>query len=79
MVVTNLIDQIKPCPFCGGDALVERRYSERKRRSFVFVKCVVCDAQSKTAISGEGEYSNMPDPACEYVVRTWNMRVPERG
>lgn len=56
-------DNLKPCPFCGGQAAVqEMRYSMLQSENFV--KCVNCGAES----------SRYYDDA-HSAINAWNRRV----
>lgn len=67
--------EIKPCPFCGGEATLYANWSPNANAFFVNCKCTVCDS------SGKG-YKSKDDPAeqnwenyaCEQAVRLWNSR-----
>lgn len=71
-------EQIKPCPHCGGAAILNANYSYKGRTFFVFVKCCVCGATGKT-------YSSADDPeavewnnnACNDAITAWNMRTSD--
>lgn len=41
--------ELKPCPFCGGEAdLHWRSEGRRERRIFVYAACDICGAQTRT-------------------------------
>lgn len=70
--------KIKPCPFCGGKA-----YLERSHRAFInaettkvtFVRCTVCNARSgRVNISDYGRTSSSVE-ASSKAVRAWNRRA----
>lgn len=63
--------ELKPCPFCGGDA--EKRYIKRKKlfasmrfpynTHYVYVCCKVCGATSRVCVSVEN------------AIEAWNRRA----
>lgn len=67
---------IKKCPFCGYSADLWQNYSAKTDKFFVYCKCSVCGAQSRTFASeeepSECDWSNI---ACENAVEAWNMRA----
>jgi len=73
---------LKPCPFCGKKATLS--YANGRYGSFGFVKCMVCDGQSKTVKIIEPEQFSSEDKfwtqrAWEGTVIAWNNRVYEYG
>lgn len=74
-----MLNRLKTCPHCGGDADLEQNYSYKARSYFVFVKCSICGAQGKIFNSDEepaaAEWRNM---ACNSAAAAWNMRVSEQ-
>lgn len=72
------MDELKPCPFCGGDAELTRDtktgYDHDRQGCYdipiVFVECVVCGARGHdvdTTFAGE-------DRAKLWAVNAWNLR-----
>lgn len=64
------MDELKPCPFCGGEAnFITENFGE-----YVWVKCSVCGVQSskyfKNAIV-DGKNGE------EWAAMTWNRRVSD--
>lgn len=66
-----MIDKLKPCPFCGGDA--EEKYVRRKTKyrlftfpditHFVYIKCKVCGANTSIKETREN------------AIEAWNRRA----
>ncbi len=68
------MQEIKKCPFCGGDGELTQRYNSRYDNYFVFVACSLCSAQSKTFTSDDNaERVEWQSKACEKAVNAWNM------
>lgn len=42
--------ELKPCPFCGGEAMMQYGYPRQQGGKWkkVFVKCKVCKAKTQT-------------------------------
>lgn len=65
------MDEVKPCPFCGGKALADCNYG--KHGFFVFVSCQVCGARSKCFAA-----SNLkPNEFWEQAIKAWNRRTDD--
>lgn len=73
-----MINGLKPCPFCGGGASLNAKYTYRNKCWFVFVKCEICNGQGKTFRSNQcpadDDWSN---DACDSAINAWNMRREE--
>lgn len=69
--------ELKKCPFCGGDAYLERSHRafiDGKPTKVCFVRCVSCNARSgRTNILEYGHSSHSKD-AEEKAVELWNRR-----
>lgn len=66
---------LKPCPFCGGKAVIVVNYSEILPTHRV--KCVVCNAQMGThhvCYDGRGARFFQNE---EEAINAWNRRVTE--
>lgn len=61
------MDKLEPCPFCGGEALLE---SYRARKGYeASIQCNQCLCSMSTITYDEEE------TAIEDVVKAWNRRV----
>lgn len=69
-------EPIKLCPFCGGPAYINAKWSWKTCEYFVFVRCDICGAQAKAFLSpGEDpEEKNWNNSACKNAVAAWNLR-----
>lgn len=66
---------IKRCPHCNGDAVLQSNYSSRYRAYFIFCKCTICGAQGKTCSSNTDPVdSNWEMQPCYDALAAWNMR-----
>ena len=63
--------ELKPCPFCGGNAKIHTDYSEKNAAYYVYLQCAKCYARSKTI------KSNMQIEENNEAVAAWNMRTYE--
>lgn len=69
---------LKRCPFCGGNGDINRRWSNKNKVYFTFVRCEICGAQGKPFT--EIDRNNGLDwetEACYSAVMAWNMRENE--
>lgn len=70
--------ELKKCPFCGGEAYLEkssRVYNRGKTEKAAYVRCLDCSARTgKVMISDYGFTSHSKD-AEEKAVEMWNRRV----
>ena len=68
--------QLKPCPFCGGEAKFLHGYPRQQRNGVksALVQCKSCGCKTPT-------FTQLPYQAykdCEtYVVNLWNRRINE--
>ena len=69
---------LKPCPFCGGEAYLERNsraFIHAKTTKVAFVRCTVCNARSgRVPLSDYGRTSSSYEAENE-AVSLWNRRV----
>ena len=74
-------DELKKCPFCGGEAEMIQYYNWDADTWFVVCKCAVCNAQAKTASCGRGKPApsdvDWDCPAVERATIRWNHRYKE--
>lgn len=61
---------LKPCPHCGGNAVLERLMTFCVGETQYVVRCAVCGANGPIEIGREGEEAH----AAELAVKGWNRR-----
>lgn len=69
--------ELKPCPFCGGEALVWTQNG--KYDYFAYIRCDTCSARSKTVVTKleideEGFWDST---AYIRLVAAWNRRAED--
>lgn len=74
------MEELKPCPFCGGEPELEwnwggltKKYGVNDSVYYLYVSCPSCGARSRaTSIIGSGvnDRENYRKPIC-----SWNRRV----
>ena len=73
---------IKPCPFCGGEATVEfSSYANKPEKgTFVYVQCTKCYARGRMILEkkerNEILRNTLCEPAIDAAIAYWNNRVP---
>ena len=68
-----MMNDIKRCPFCGGKAEIETKYSAPNGAYYSAVTCTKCHSRSKTAkTTNEPEIGELRN-----IIVRWNSRVPE--
>ena len=66
-----MIEKLKPCPFCGGEAVVENDFSDY---SFI-VHCLNCYARTGTFMMGMYGIPDDEIEAQKVAVDAWNRRT----
>lgn len=70
------MEEIKHCPFCGGEA--DLWYKWGKHGYLTFVECEICSAQSKPFSLGREIDENWYESASsKKAIAFWNRRVKE--
>lgn len=64
---------LKPCPFCGGRASLRNNYNTKHRGFYVYAKCDICGAQSKSFFSLE-DPAEIQGEEIKAAAEAWNMR-----
>lgn len=68
---------LKPCPFCGGEATTLVEYNAVGRDSFIvsaYVKCKDCCVSKRCAANIHGATFERVDDLFNTVANQWNMR-----
>ena len=66
---------IKPCPFCGGMAILDSNYNYSKHLYYVSVKCDTCGAQGKAYKQIETPKTGLGPEAFRLAINAWNTRT----
>ncbi len=73
-------NELKPCPFCGGKAYLEkssRGFVKAKPTKVAFVRCTVCDARStRFDLAQYGRTSKSKEANAE-AIKAWNGRAED--
>lgn len=74
--IMRTTDRLKPCPCCGGRAVIEENRKNDGYCSYntLRVRCCECGLQTNSFIS-DGYYGSKHSP--EEVAELWNKRVKE--
>lgn len=70
--------KIKSCPHCGSKAKLMANYSPKVNGYFIYVRCAVCEAQSKAFFTTYNpQETGWNDNASYDALDAWNMRKKE--
>jgi len=70
-------EMLKPCPFCGGEAYLEkshRAFINGKTTKVTFVRCLKCNARSSRENIADYGHSSCSTEAELKVISMWNRR-----
>ena len=67
------MEELKPCPFCGGKPTLEASEDDLKHHA-VYVCCYNCGSIGGSA---DGEIEETLEAYIRYAVDAWNRRVNE--
>lgn len=67
-----MMEELKPCPFCGGEA--EITAADGRYGTFVCVACSICDAQAKR-FKVHNDDDLFTGRAAQKAAHFWNRRV----
>lgn len=62
-------DRLKPCPFCGGEAQIERATEVGENAYVVACQRPICMASSKVVVA-------LMDDVTSLLIEAWNRRTP---
>ena len=72
------MEELKPCPFCGGEAVEEWRYgglrTGNRKFYFQYIVCEECGAKSR-ATSTEEDPNDFNNSGYKVARTWWNRRV----
>ena len=69
------MENVKACPFCGGEADITSNYSAKHKLYFFYIRCRNCGATGKPFKSEtDPKLSDYNLPMCEEARLTWNDR-----
>ena len=69
---------LRPCPFCGGEANLYKVYSSKHKYQCWFINayCTVCGARSKPyPAKNDPDETGWNDEACRAASQAWNRRT----
>ena len=64
------MDEIKPCPFCGGDGVLKTNHNHTKERYYTAVRCTNCYCQARTFVTSAEPDEQINSKA----ISAWNTR-----
>lgn len=71
--------ELKECPFCGGEAVLQARGTRNGEGYTIFAKCTVCGCSGKAFFTyDDPDDTNWDDWACRNAVMVWNRRIKAR-
>ena len=62
--------KLKPCPFCGGEALLTASGNDHTKKRFINIKCQECKVQRT-----DGAIRHDMEWLCSVAVESWNNRT----
>lgn len=70
--------RLKSCPFCGGEAYLEkssRVYYRGKTEKAAYVRCLNCQARTGKVMISDYGFTSHSKEAEDKAVEMWNRRV----
>ena len=70
-------DEIRPCPFCGGDSFTAWVRQGSKYTRLVYLECDLCGARTRARVyySTRDDMVDFDDPGTKACIEAWNRRV----
>lgn len=69
------MENVRECPFCGGEANITSNYSAKHKCFYTYVRCKACLSTGKPFMSEENPKSKAYNlPICESACKAWNDR-----
>ena len=69
------MEELKKCPFCGGNAEGFYKWNYSKRVYFAYAQCTICHAIGHSY--AQSDEPSGDDQIWDKVAAAWNMRTPE--
>ena len=72
------LTELKPCPFCGGEAFLEegtRAFIHGKSTRVAYIRCRRCNARSNRYDLAEFGKTSTSAEARKLAVEAWNRRI----
>ena len=71
-----MTDELKPCPFCGGEAELFESNISRSVEYSVYIGCPTCGGQTTTTSAVPATQYTV-DSTRQTVISRWNRRVSD--
>lgn len=72
-------DELKSCPFCGGEASLYSRGTRNGMGYMIYAKCEVCGCSGRAFFTyDDPDETDWNDLACKQATLVWNRRVKVR-
>lgn len=65
------MEELKPCPFCGGEAVLKKEYSLFTPYANVIILCSECGATINGVVASENYCAN------DKAIEAWNRRYTD--
>ena len=65
-------EKLKPCPFCGGEALLTASVNDHTKKRLINIKCQDCSVQRT-----DGTIRHDMEWLCSVAVKLWNNRTTD--
>ena len=69
------MDKLKPCPFCGTEALLHSNYSKDAGLYYIYVQCPKCFARGMTTKRNKPAAVGLNEAAAYDAINAWNRRT----
>ena len=67
-------EDLKQCPFCGGEAKLYSNFSTKADHYYIYVQCATCYARGKTVKSQYPAAIGINGTAGQEAISAWNRR-----
>ena len=69
-----MIEALRPCPFCNGEAVLRTKYSRHKELYFTSVVCTECGTRTRAISSLYKPEADDTNSVKQLAVTFWNRR-----